>query len=133
MSLLKILTILFFIVTVLLFVKSKKLGNAYIPYGLLTFIFVVLYGYFPSISEGIIGLYTFIFFSTFVLLCGLTSGVIAKVCFKCTKYVNILSVVVSLLALLMIVKGDTLISYMYVPVLLFKWDSVIQINVEEKV
>ena len=63
MSLVSFLSSLYLVFTIILLFKKKDMGNIYILFGAITFIFVIIYGYIPSIPEQIQQFGIFIVFS----------------------------------------------------------------------
>ena len=75
MSLVSFLSSLYLVFTIILLFKKKDMGNIYILFGVTTFVFVIGYGYIPSMPQQIQSFGIFIVFSIMILLFGLMFGI----------------------------------------------------------
>lgn len=105
--------------TILLMFKKNSMGKLYMIFGLLTFIFVIGYASIPSMPKGIQSFGIFIVFSLMVLIFGLMNGITMKIFKKSNKTSQIVSVVASTIAILILFNIVGWVSYMYIPVLLY--------------
>ena len=109
MGLVSFLSSLYLVFTIILLFRKNDMGNIYILFGGITFLFVIGYGYIPYMPEKIQSFGIFIVFSMMILLFGLMFGI-------CLKLFNI--------------KGY--LSYMYIPVLLYMVQNKVSIFIETK-
>lgn len=132
MSLVSFLSSLYLIFTIILLFKKKDMGNIYILFGATTFVFVIGYGYIPSMPQQIQSFGIFIVFSIMILLFGLMFGIGLKLFNRSDKLSVIASILSSslLIAILFNVKGY--LSYMYIPVLLYMIQNNISMFIEKK-
>ena len=132
MSLVSFLSSLYLIFTIILLFKKKDMGNIYILFGATTFVFVIGYGYIPSMPQQIQSFGIFIVFSIMILLFGLMFGIGLKLFNRSDKLSVIASILSSslLIAILFNVKGY--LSYMYIPVLLYMIQNNVSIFIEKK-
>lgn len=132
MSLVSFLSSLYLVFTIILLFKKKDMGNIYILFGVTTFVFVIGYGYIPSMPQQIQSFGIFIVFSIMILLFGLMFGIGLKLFNRSDKLSVIASILSSsmLIAMLFNVKGY--LSYMYIPVLLYMIQNNISIFIEKK-
>ena len=132
MSLVSFLSSLYLVFTIILLFKKKDMGNIYILFGAITFVFVIGYGYIPSMPEQIQSFGIFIVFSIMILLFGLMFGIGLKLFNRSDKSSVIASILSSslLIAILFNIKGY--LSYMYIPVLLYMIQNNVSIFIETK-
>ena len=132
MSLVSFLSSLYLVFTIILLFKKKDMGNIYILFGVTTFVFVIGYGYIPSMPQQIQSFGIFIVFSIMILLFGLMFGIGLKLFNRSDKLSVIASILSSslLIAMLFNVKGH--LSYMYIPVLLYMIQNNVSIFIEKK-
>lgn len=132
MSLVSFLSSLYLIFTIILLFKKKDMGNIYILFGATTFVFVIGYGYIPSMPQQIQSFGIFIVFSIMILLFGLMFGIGLKLFNRSDKLSVIASILSSslLIAILFNVKGY--LSYMYIPVLLYMIQNNVSMFIEKK-
>ena len=132
MSLVSFLSSLYLIFTIILLFKKKDMGNIYILFGVTTFVFVIGYGYIPSMPQQIQSFGIFIVFSIMILLFGLMFGIGLKLFNRSDKLSVIASILSSslLIAILFNVKGY--LSYMYIPVLLYMIQNNVSMFIEKK-
>lgn len=132
MSLVSFLSSLYLVFTIILLFKKKDMGNIYILFGVTTFVFVIGYGYIPSMPQQIQSFGIFIVFSIMILLFGLMFGIGLKLFNRSDKLSVIASILSSsmLIAMLFNVKGY--LSYMYIPVLLYMIQNNVSIFIEKK-
>ena len=132
MSLVSFLSFLYLVFTIILLFKKKDMGNIYILFGVTTFVFVIGYGYIPSMPQQIQSFGIFIVFSIMILLFGLMFGIGLKLFNRSDKLSVIASILSSslLIAILFNVKGY--LSYMYIPVLLYMIQNNVSIFIEKK-
>ncbi|HJA40520.1 MAG TPA: hypothetical protein H9667_03215 [Firmicutes bacterium] len=120
MGIMSLFSILFFIFTVILLFTQKSTGKLYIPFGCLTFLFVLLFAYMPNIQPLFQTLGIYILFSIFFFQIGFMTGISVLYYLKRSKrttfILSLLAVLVLMVALLNI-KGY--IIYLYIPILLF--------------
>lgn len=132
MSLVSFLSSLYLVFTIILLFKKKDMGNIYILFGVTTFVFVIGYGYIPSMPQQIQSFGIFIVFSIMILLFGLMFGIGLKLFNRSDKLSVIASILSSsmLIAMLFNVKGY--LSYMYIPVLLYMIQNNVSMFIEKK-
>lgn len=132
MSLVSFLSSLYLVFTIILLFKKKDMGNIYILFGAITFVFVIGYGYIPSMPEQIQSFGIFIVFSIMILLFGLMFGIGLKLFNRSDKSSVTASILSSslLIAVLFNIKGY--LSYMYIPVLLYMIQNNVSIFIEKK-
>lgn len=132
MSLVSFLSSLYLVFTIILLFKKKDMGNIYILFGATTFVFVIGYGYIPSMPQQIQSFGIFIVFSIMILLFGLMFGIGLKLFNRSDKLSVIASILSSslLIAILFNVKGY--LSYMYIPVLLYMIQNNVSMFIEKK-
>lgn len=132
MSLVSFLSSLYLVFTIILLFKKKDMGNIYILFGAATFVFVIGYGYIPSMPQQIQSFGIFIVFSIMILLFGLMFGIGLKLFHRSDKLSVIASILSSsmLIAMLFNVKGY--LSYMYIPVLLYMIQNNVSMFIEKK-
>ena len=119
MSLISFLSSLYLVFTIILLFKKNDMGNLYILFGAITFIFVIGYGYIPSMSEQIQSFGIFIVFSIMILLFGLMFGIGLKLFNRSDKTSIIASILSSSLLIVVLFNIKAYLSYMYIPVLLY--------------
>ena len=119
MSLISFLSSLYLVFTIILLFKKNDMGNLYILFGAITFIFVIGYGYIPSMSEQIQSFGIFIVFSIMILLFGLMFGIGLKLFNRSDKTSVIASILSSSLLIVVLFNIKGYLSYMYIPVLLY--------------
>lgn len=119
MGIVQFLSCLYFIITVVLMFKRNTIGNTYIGYGALTFLFVTLYTSIPKISPQVQGISIFIVFSLMIILFGLTFGILVTLFKKSNKTSRITAVVSSTLLIVLMFNTKGYLTYMYIPVLLY--------------
>ncbi len=123
MGLVSFLSSLYLIFTVILMFKKNSIGNIYIPYGVMAFIFVMSY---IGISTGSginpvamqIGI--FIIFSLMILLFGITCGTFMTILNKSNKISIIVSILSSIVLIIVLFNIKGYLTYMYIPVILYK-------------
>lgn len=118
MGLVSFLSCLYFFITIILMFKRGTLGNTYIAYGMLTFLFVTGYSSIPNIPIQIQGLLIFLIFSLMIILFGLTFGILMTIFNKSNKISKIASVLSSILLIIILFNTKGYITYMYIPVLM---------------
>lgn len=136
MSLASFLGIMFLILTIILLFKRKTTGNLFILFGGLTFLFVILYGYFPKIPEGLQSIMLFTIFSLMILLFGLFFGISLKLFKFSDKVARIGAVFGAFLIIVFMFNMRYYLNYLYIPVLLYmiqdkinkKWLSSLIVN-----
>ena len=104
------------------------MGNIYILFGVTTFVFVIGYGYIPSMPQQIQSFGIFIVFSIMILLFGLMFGIGLKLFNRSDK----LSVIASILSSSMLFNVKGYLSYMYIPVLLYMIQNNVSMFIEKK-
>lgn len=119
MSLVSFLSSLYLVFTIILLFKKKDMGNIYILFGVTTFVFVIGYGYIPSMPQQIQSFGIFIVFSIMILLFGLMFGIGLKLFNRSDKLSVIASILSSSLLIAMLFNVKGYLSYMYIPVLLY--------------
>ena len=102
------------------------MGNIYILFGVTTFVFVIGYGYIPSMPQQIQSFGIFIVFSIMILLFGLMFGIGLKLFNRSDK----LSVIASILSSSLLIA--MYLSYMYIPVLLYMIQNNVSMFIEKK-
>lgn len=119
MSLLNIISIVFLFFTFYLLLKKKSYGKAFLYFGGLTYIFVIIYTFIPYIDVNYKSVALFIYFSLLLILFGLLCGSIAFLFKKDNKFSQIISIVSSALLMFLLFNKHGLLSYIYVPVLMY--------------
>ena len=132
MSLVSFLSSLYLVFTIILLFKKKDMGNIYILFGVTTFVFVIGYGYIPSMPQQIQSFGIFIVFSIMILLFGLMFGIGLKLFNRSDKLSVIASILSSSLLIAMLFNVKGYLSYMYIPVLLYMIQNNISIFIEKK-
>ncbi len=132
MSLVSFLSSLYLVFTIILLFKKKDMGNIYILFGVTTFVFVIGYGYIPSMPQQIQSFGIFIVFSIMILLFGLMFGIGLKLFNKSDKLSVIASILSSSLLIAMLFNVKGYLSYMYIPVLLYMIQNNVSMFIEKK-
>lgn len=132
MSLVRFLSSLYLVFTIILLFKKKDMGNIYILFGVTTFVFVIGYGYIPSMPQQIQSFGIFIVFSIMILLFGLMFGIGLKLFNRSDKLSVIASILSSSLLIAMLFNVKGYLSYMYIPVLLYMIQNNVSIFIEKK-
>lgn len=132
MSLVSFLSSLYLVFTIILLFKKKDMGNIYILFGVTTFVFVIGYGYIPSIPQQIQSFGIFIVFSIMILLFGLMFGIGLKLFNRSDKLSVIASILSSSLLIAMLFNVKGYLSYMYIPVLLYMIQNNVSMFIEKK-
>ena len=132
MSLFSFLSSLYLVFTIILLFKKKDMGNIYILFGVTTFVFVIGYGYIPSMPQQIQSFGIFIVFSIMILLFGLMFGIGLKLFNRSDKLSVIASILSSSLLIAMLFNVKGYLSYMYIPVLLYMIQNNVSMFIEKK-
>ena len=132
MSLVSFLSSLYLVFTIILLFKKKDMGNIYILFGVTTFVFVIGYGYIPSMPQQKQSFGIFIVFSIMILLFGLMFGIGLKLFNRSDKLSVIASILSSSLLIAMLFNVKGYLSYMYIPVLLYMIQNNVSIFIEKK-
>ena len=132
MSLVSFLSSLYLVFTIIRLFKKKDMGNIYILFGVTTFVFVIGYGYIPSMPQQIQSFGIFIVFSIMILLFGLMFGIGLKLFNRSDKLSVIASILSSSLLIAMLFNVKGYLSYMYIPVLLYMIQNNVSIFIEKK-
>ena len=132
MSLVSFLSSLYLVFTIILLFKKKDMGNIYILFGVTTFVFVIGYGYIPSMPQQIQSFGIFIVFSIMILLFGLMFGIGLKLFNRSAKLSVIASILSSSLLIAMLFNVKGYLSYMYIPVLLYMIQNNVSMFIEKK-
>ena len=132
MSLVSFLSSLYLVFTIILLFKKKDMGNIYILFGVTTFVFVIGYGYIPSMPQQIQSFGIFIVFSIIILLFGLMFGIGLKLFNRSDKLSVIASILSSSLLIAMLFNVKGYLSYMYIPVLLYMIQNNVSMFIEKK-
>ena len=132
MSLVSFLSSLYLVFTIILLFKKKDMGNIYILFGVTTFVFVIGYGYIPSMPQQIQSFGIFIVFSIMILLFGLMFGIGLKLFNRSDKLSVIASILSSSLLIAMLFNVKGYLSYMYIPVLLYMIQNNVSMFIEKK-
>ncbi|MGL6106335.1 hypothetical protein [Romboutsia sp.] len=119
MSIVSFLSCLYFLLTIVLMFKRNTLGNTYMGFGALTFVFVMAYPSIPKIPPQFQSLGIFLVFSLMIILFGLTFGIIIILCKKSNKVSRITAVISSTLLIILLFNSKGYLTYMYIPVLLY--------------
>ncbi|GAA0079049.1 hypothetical protein UT300005_34280 [Clostridium sp. CTA-5] len=120
MGLMKILSIAYLAFTFILMLNKKKTGKTSIVFGVMTLIFVLLYGNLPIIPQEYISIGIFIVFSLMITLFALMMGGMIFLVKKSNKISIIVSIVSSILLMLLIFNIAGFFSYLFIPILLYK-------------
>ncbi|SFC92235.1 hypothetical protein [Clostridium uliginosum] len=120
MGLIKVLSIAYLVFTFILMLNKRKTWNAFIVFGIITLIFVMIYGNLPTIPEKYTPVAIFILFSLMITLFGLMNGGIIYLLKRSNKASIIVSIVSSILLMLLIFNKVGFISYIFIPLLLYK-------------
>ena len=132
MSLVSFLSSLYLVFTIILLFKKKDMGNIYILFGVTTFVFVIGYGYIPSMPQQIQSFGIFIVFSIMILLFGLMFGIGLKLFNRSDKLSVIASILSSSLLIAMLFNVKGYLSYMYITVLLYMIQNNVSMFIEKK-
>lgn len=132
MSLVSFLSSLYLVFTIILLFKKKDMGNIYILFGVTTFVFVIGYGYIPSMPQQIQSFGIFIVFSIMILLFDLMFGIGLKLFNRSDKLSVIASILSSSLLIAMLFNVKGYLSYMYIPVLLYMIQNNVSMFIEKK-
>ena len=132
MSLVSFLSSLYLVFTIILLFKKKDMGNIYILFGVTTFVFVIGYGYIPSMPQQIQSFGIFIVYSIMILLFGLMFGIGLKLFNRSDKLSVIASILSSSLLIAMLFNVKGYLSYMYIPVLLYMIQNNVSMFIEKK-
>ena len=132
MSLVSFLSSLYLVFTIILLFKKKDMGNIYILFGVTTFVFVIGYGYIPSMPQQIQSFGIFIVFSIMILLFGFMFGIGLKLFNRRDKLSVIASILSSSLLIAMLFNVKGYLSYMYIPVLLYMIQNNVSMFIEKK-
>lgn len=119
MGIVQVLSCLYFIITIVLIFKRNTVGNIYIGYGLLTFLFIIGYSSIPAIPPYMQNIAIFIVFSLIIVLFGLTFGIIMTLFNKSNKVSRIAAITSSTLLIVLLFNARGFLTYMYIPVLLY--------------
>ncbi|MGL4913314.1 MAG: hypothetical protein ACRC3Y_12885 [Romboutsia sp.] len=131
MGLVSFLSCFYFAFTVLLLLKKKTMGNTYIIFGVLTYIFVLGYSSIPNIPQNIQGFSIFIVFSLMISIFGLMFGLMMKVFNKTNKISTIAAIIASSFLIVVIFNIKGYLTYMYIPVLLYMLQNKINLNIDK--
>lgn len=132
MGLVSFLSSLYLVFTIILLFRKKDMGNIYILFGTITFLFVIGYGYIPYMPQQIQSFGIFIVFSMMILLFGLMFGICLKLFNKSNKSSIIASILSSTLLIFILFNIKGYLSYMYIPVLLYMVQNKVSIFIETK-
>lgn len=134
MGIFKFVSIIAFIATAILFVASKKIGKIYLLIGFKTLMMIFLYGYLPFINSGIKNIAVFLIFSLMILVISEIIGIGIYIFTKNNKFSIIISLITSIMMILVLFNIKGIISYIYIPVLIFKLQEYINnsINLSKK-
>ena len=132
MGLVSFLSSLYLVFTIILLFRKNDMGNIYILFGGITFLFVIGYGYIPYMPEKIQAFGIFIVFSMMILLFGLMFGICLKLFNKSNKSSIIASILSSTLLIFILFNIKGYLSYMYIPVLLYMLQNKVSIFIETK-
>ncbi len=119
MGLVSFLSCLYLGFTILLLFKKKTMGNIYILFGSLTFLFVIGYSSIPVIPKFIQSFIVFIIFSLMILLLGIMSGTFLKSINRSNKVCRLWSIIMPVLLIVVIFNIKGYLTYMYIPVLMY--------------
>lgn len=120
MGMFNFISIIAFIATTILFIMSKKIGKIYLLVGVETLVMIFLYAYLPSINNGIKNIAIFLIFSLMILVISEIMGIIIYILTKNNKSSIIVSLITSVIMILILFNIKGMISYIYIPVLIFK-------------
>ena len=132
MGLVSFLSSLYLVFTIILLFRKNDMGNIYILFGGIIFLFVIVYGYILYMSEKIQSFGIFIVFSMMILLFGLMFGICLKLFNKSNKSSIIASILSSTLLIFILFNIKGYLSYMYIPVLLYMVQNKVSIFIETK-
>ena len=119
LGLVSFLSCLYLGFTILLLFKKKTMGNIYILFGSLTFLFVIGYSSIPVIPKFIQSFIVFIIFSLMILLLGIMSGTFLKSINRSNKVCRLWSIIMPVLLIVVIFNIKGYLTYMYIPVLMY--------------
>ena len=120
MGMFNFISIIAFITTAILFIMSKKIGKIYLLIGFETLAMIFLYGYLPVIDNGIKSIAIFLIFSLMILVTSEIVGIGLYMFTRNNKLSVLLSVLTSVIMILVLFNIKGIISYIYIPVLIFK-------------
>lgn len=119
MSFLNILSLSFLIFTFYLLIKKKSYGKSFLYFGSLTYIFVLLYIFIPYVNVNYKSIALFIYFSLLLILFGLLCGSLTFIIKKDDNISQIVSIVSSAIFMLLLFNKQGLLSYVYIPLLMY--------------
>jgi len=119
LSLVKFLTWVFYMFTVVLLFKKRTMGNLFMIFGGLTFVFVLGYSSILALPASLQKLVIFLMFSLMIVLFGLTIGILMKMFKRSNKTSRIAAAIASILLIVLLFNIRVCVSYMYIPVLLY--------------
>ncbi|MCU9807916.1 hypothetical protein LEQ06_06895 [Paraclostridium sp. AKS46] len=128
MSLVKFLSCLYFIFTVLLLIKRNTMGKIYVIFGMLTYVFVILYSSIPNIPLKFQQFTIFIAFSLMIIIFGLMFGFAMKMFNKSNNVAAIMAILSSFLMIIIVFNVNGYLTYMYIPVLLYMLKNKLNTN-----
>lgn len=123
MGIIKILSVLFTIFTIVLIFNKNKTGNTSVLFGGLTFTVIMIYNYMGLIPINYFKVALFVFFSLMILTFGLMIGSATFMLSKSNKLSVITSIITSFVIMLLILNATGLLSFIFIPVLLYKAQS----------
>lgn len=94
------------------------MGNIYILFGGLTYLFVIVYGYMPKLNANIQSMAIFIIFSLMIILFGTMMGLLMKMLNKSNRFCEIAAFIFSFLLILLMFNVRGYLTYIYIPILL---------------
>lgn len=119
MSLISVLSCIYLVFMFYLYIKKKDFGNAYIIFGVITFLGVMSYCSVPNVQEFMQRFIIFISFSCYILNFGLMIGLMLFIKSKNMKKSIIFSIISSLVMITFMFNIRGFFEYMYIPVLLY--------------
>lgn len=134
MGIISTLAVVYFLFTMMLIFKRDKIGNVFMFYGLMTLIFVLSNVGLAELQNNTIlqSICIFVLFSTMILLFGLTGGIMIFLWNKKNNVSVLVSVIWSTALIVIIFNSQGYLTYLYIPVILYKLQEYINYKVLEK-
>lgn len=128
MGIVSFLSLFYLLFTVILYIKKKEIGSKYLFFGIMTFLFVILYISVPLFPWKFQRFVIFIDFSVMILLFGTTCGGFLNIIGVNDYISTFISVISSIGIILLLFSNKGIISYIYVPVLVYGVYKVVMLS-----
>lgn len=119
MGIISFLSLIYLLFTIILYIKKENLGNKYLFFGVMTFLFIILYISVPLFPWKLQRFVIFIDFSIMILLFGVTCGVFLKIWGVRDRISVLVAVLSSICIIMLLFNMRGILSYIYVPVLVY--------------